>query len=239
MTADHDLGADRTRCRVVERTLRACWLVLRTVLAGVLVAAAASACTDSERSDDPTTATSAPPSHRVAECPATRPDCLDRAEMADLERQLRIEPSDELLYAVQVPDAGVPTVFVVLQDQGGGRVGACMTDADRDGTFVDTNSQGLKPPAYVARSKRSAVGTAFFTSDFFAFAATHETEAVQVVLRTAAAERRVPVNESGVSDLTAEWLSLRAVGDRFSVEWIGPDGDVLDDLHGSFPGVVD
>ena len=213
--------------------------MLRAVLAGLLTVATCAACTDDERSADPTTTISKTP-QRVDQCQPSRPLCLDQEQMTDLKSNLLIEPSDELIYAVRASDdSPTDAVFVVLQDAGGGRVGASMTDADQDGTFVDTNSQGLKPPAYVAPSLHSAVGTSFFTSEFFAFAATYEAEAVQVVLRTSAAERRIPINRNGVSDLTLEWRELRAVGERFDVEWVDPDGDVLDSLHGDFPGVVD
>jgi hypothetical protein len=169
---------------------------------------------------------------RPAEAIVRREDGrFDEATLADVVRQLHLRTDHgRPVYArVEGTDA-----MVVVATPSGDRAAHVFSDADHDGKYVETDSEGLRVPAYRSKDGTAVAGVAFFSSTPFEFAYTSQPGAVLASLSSDGLHLPLIAVHDGVADLSDAWGIALECGKPFTISWTDDSGAPVDELTDTF-----
>lgn len=156
---------------------------------------------------------------------------FEQAELADVVRQLRLDPKHGQPVYARVE--GTAAMLVVARPSGE-RAAYTFSDADKDGTYIESDSEGLRVPAYKSNDGSAVLGVAFFSSTAFEFAYTAEPGAVSASLSSEGFYLPIFEVYDGVADLSDAWGIALECDKPFTVTWMAKNGAPVDELTDTF-----
>ena len=153
------------------------------------------------------------------------------AKLADVVDRLLLRP--EHGRPVYARFEGTDAMVVVARPSGE-RAAYVFKDADRDGKYVESDSEGLRVPAYKSKDGTAVAGVAFFSSTGFEFAYTSEPGATSASLSSDGLYLPLIGVKDGVADLSDAWGIALECDRPFTITWTDDSGAPVDELTDTF-----